>query len=147
MDLVAHHSNQSEFGWLRGRGNGTFEDYVPITSHTGATVFNNYAVGDLNGDGIPDFVSGNHGTFRLNVYLGNGNGSFTRGVDLRTLESGATSEFNTRWSTSVAIADFNGDGFADILFATDNSSIGGGGGLTLYAGMAAAKILRGRGTR
>lgn len=134
MDLVAHHSNQSEFGWLRGRGDGTFEDYIPFTSHTGRTANDTYAVGDLNGDGIPDFVSGNNDTFRLNIYLGNGDGTFTRGVDLLQLHSGATFEFSTRWSISMAIADFNGDGFSDILFSTEYSSIGNGGGLTLYAG-------------
>jgi len=137
LDLVAMRANSSAFGIMRGRGDGSFEDYVEFTTHAGVTIRNNFAIGDLNGDGLLDFVSGNHSTVRLNVYLGNGDGTFNRGVDLISRAAFGANESSINWSTSLSIADFDGDGDADIVYTTISNGgfgLGFGGGLAIYRG-------------
>ncbi len=65
------------------------------------------AVGDVNGDGIPDLVITNQFSSSVSVLLGNGDGSFRAHQDFTV---GAL-------PFSVAVADLNGDGNADIITA------------------------------
>ena len=68
------------------------------------------AVGDFNGDGIPDLVVANQTSLgTLRVLLGNGDGSF----------QGARSVAAGSWPYSVAVGDFNGDGIPDLVVAND----------------------------
>jgi hypothetical protein len=72
------------------------------------------ALGDLNGDGRPDLVTGNGGTGEflntVSVLLNKGDGSFGAGHDYEV-------GFVPR---SVAIGDLNGDGKADVVTANDD---------------------------
>jgi hypothetical protein len=74
------------------------------------------AVGDFNGDGIPDLTVANysisHGTPSVSVLLGNGDGSFQPAM---TYDAG-THPF------SVAVGDFNGDGSDDLAVANNLGS-------------------------
>jgi trimeric autotransporter adhesin len=107
-------------GVLLGNGNGTFQTAVTYTSpgyRTGSVT-----VADVNGDGIPDIVATNLcatnqgcSAGSLSVLLGNGDGTFQPAV---LFSSGVAD------TTSVAIADVNGDGKPDLLVA--NSCEGGG---------------------
>jgi Bacterial Ig-like domain (group 3)/FG-GAP-like repeat/FG-GAP repeat len=80
----------------------------PVTYTTGVTP--TVAVADINGDGIPDAVTGNYGNgsgSTISVFLGTGTGSFS---------SQATYPAGTA-PLGTAIADFNGDGIADVVVA------------------------------
>src|ERR1700690_3702756 len=84
------------------------------------------AVGDLNGDGIPDLVVANacqdvskyfvctNSTVEISVLLGNGNGTFQPSV---SYDASVYSYVTDGW-VSVAIADVNGDGHPDLIVAT-----------------------------
>ena len=79
----------------------TITTYTPVYSG-----LRSVTVGDLNGDGRPDFIVGNaYGS--LYVYLNNGNGTFTAGQATNLMP-------NVGGSTGPGvIADLNGDGKAD----------------------------------
>jgi hypothetical protein len=119
---------------LLGKGDGTFSPGP--TYNVG---FNPTAVasGDLNGDGIPDLVVGNSDGYDLAqqaftpssavVLLGNGNGTFQP----------PTTTHVGRQINSIAIADFNLDGKADVVLSnvgwSDVSLLLGNGDGTLQA--------------
>jgi hypothetical protein len=70
------------------------------------------AVGDFNGDGIPDLAVANNGGNTVTILLGNGDGTFTS-----TTVSPATGSN----PISIASGDFNGDGKADLAIANQVS--------------------------
>jgi N-acetylneuraminic acid mutarotase len=77
------------------------------------------AVGDFNGDGIPDLVVANYGnnasiSNTLTVLLGNGDGTFT------VL---AASPKTGNGPVAIAVGDFNGDGILDLAVACIDGSI------------------------
>lgn len=101
-DLVAA-TNQG-VALLRGNGNGTFASPITVESASDVTYV---AVADVNSDGIPDLIvahSLNAGPTRIEIILGNGDGSFRAGVstDLSVFAS------------SLALGDFNRDGIPDL---------------------------------
>jgi hypothetical protein len=69
----------------------------------------NLAVGDFNGDGIPDLAvtNENFGPGTLVIMLGNGDGTFRRGATYNVGNN----------AYSVAVADFNGDNQLDLAVA------------------------------
>jgi hypothetical protein len=67
------------------------------------------AIGDIDGDGIPDIVSGNYGPV-FDLLLGNGDGTFKPAAPFAT---GPTP--NTFEATSMAIGDVDGDGLNDVV--------------------------------
>ena len=113
LDLVVANAYDSTVSVLLGKGDGTF---------SGAVVYNpgglgpvSVAVADVNRDGKLDLVLGNEcaGSSCLQnggvgVLLGNGDGTFLPAV---SYSSGGSQ------STSVAVADVNGDGKLDIVVA------------------------------
>jgi hypothetical protein len=96
---------------LLGNGDGTF---TAAASPATGMAPNSLAVGDFNGDGIPDLAVANAGSSNVTILLGNGDGTFTA----------AASPAADTGSTSVASADFNGDGKEDLVVANsqDNSA-------------------------
>ncbi len=64
IDIVLHEMSRSAIGWLRGKGDGTFEEFQPLLHVPAASHF---AVGDLTGDGVHDVAvsDAQKGTLRL----------------------------------------------------------------------------------
>lgn len=100
-------------GVLLGNGDGTFRPAV--TYSTGAYNSSSVAIADVNGDGHPDLLvasqcadSACNSTGSVAVLLNHGDGSFQAAVNYK---SGAPG------TSSVAVADVNGDGHPDILLA------------------------------
>ncbi len=71
------------------------------------------AIADFNGDHIPDYATGNGP--RIQVYLGNGDGTF---------RLGPATTIQVRAISGIAAGDFNGDGIADLAFTALNASLG-----------------------
>ena len=105
-------------GVLLGNGDGTFQ---PATSYlSGGLYADSIAVADLNGDGNPDLVVANCGananancagaSGNVAVLLGNGDGTFQTAVPYHLGGGGFG-------STSVAVADVNGDSKLDLVVA------------------------------
>ncbi|MGB6827183.1 MAG: FG-GAP-like repeat-containing protein [Terracidiphilus sp.] len=68
------------------------------------------AVGDFNGDGIPDLAVANYESSTISVFLGNGDGTFTATSTSPTLASYPPK--------AIAAADLNGDGKMDLVVTT-----------------------------
>jgi hypothetical protein len=73
---------------------------------------NDLAIGDFNGDGIPDLVAPDSATGVVAVFLGKGDGTFAPAVNYST---GTGSK-----PLAVAVGDFNGSGKLDLAVALGN---------------------------
>ena len=72
------------------------------------------AIGDFNGDGIPDLVTAGWFTGRLYVLLGKKNGTFVEG---KSFANAAT------LPRKLVAGDFNNDGKLDVAIADANGSV------------------------
>ena len=102
-------------GVMLGNGNGTFQTAVTYGTGGASPVF--VAVADVNDDGKFDLVvanrCGNNGCLQeslVAVLLGNGDGTFQAPLSYGT---------GGLFTSSVAVADLNGDGKPDIVVANN----------------------------
>ncbi|MDR3774192.1 MAG: FG-GAP-like repeat-containing protein [Terracidiphilus sp.] len=112
---------------LLGNGDGTFtvegSPFGP-SSETGS-----FIVGDFNNDGIPDVAAINAAVYAptgdITIFLGNGDGTFT------VAGSSPALGYNP---TTIATADINGDGNADLIVVQQGSSTSSGGEVVIFFG-------------
>ncbi len=102
---------------LLGNGDGTFGTARVYTAGQSPDAV---AVGDFNGDDVPDVVTANQGAFGIapagsvGLLLGNGDGTLLAAQDLPVRGPGPSVE-----------ADFNGDGIPDLAVITTDPSYSG----------------------
>ncbi|HKI31683.1 MAG TPA: VCBS repeat-containing protein [Gemmataceae bacterium] len=94
---------------LPGNGDGTFQARQDFATGRGPTAV---AVADINGDGRPDLVTADAGSYTspgttVSVLLGNGDGTLQAARDVPTGQG----------PIAVAAADLNGDGRPDLVVA------------------------------
>ena len=93
---------------LLGKGDGTFTTGMPITT-TAPFTPTSVVVGDFNGDGKQDIaVLSAQGIGSVNIYLGNGDGTFQTAKNFPVAAS-------TSASRLLAMGDFNRDGIEDLV--------------------------------
>ncbi|ABF39465.1 Integrin-like protein [Candidatus Koribacter versatilis Ellin345] len=126
-DVVAMDASNSAFLVFLNNGDGTFGDAssVSVAPASGANYLNggSFAVGDVNGDGIPDVVAisnlqnGSYPTyttvFSQQTFLGNGDGTFA--VPGSSTDVTLPGFQFVQYGQGVVIADLNGDKKADIV--------------------------------
>ena len=89
---------------LLGHGDGTFDSPVVYAAHSNPS---GLAIGDFNGDTIPDLAVSNAFSKDVSVLIGNGNGTF-----------GAPTNYPAgQFPVAVAVGDFNNDTKADLAVA------------------------------
>lgn len=106
-------------------GAGTFADPYSLTAGTNPM---SSAVADFNGDGAGDIAVSNYGSASLNIFLGNGDGTFK-----------ATATYGGTTATHTYAADIDNDGNMDIISgsASWNSIYLGNGNGTFKAALTA----------
>jgi hypothetical protein len=114
LDLAVADYGDSYYGYaggvsvLLGKGDGTF---LPAKGYAAGDNPWSVAVGDFNGDGVPDLAVANSavlgGTPSVSILLGQGDGTFLPAVNYAAGQR----------SYSVAVGDFNGDGKQDLAVA------------------------------
>ena len=125
--LVLRNSNSQRNYLMRNNGNGTFTNVqstlVPGMLNTRAE--RQAAWGDLNGDGLPDFLMTSHGTssstVAMQIFIQNANGTFGDGIGGTAPISigennSATITINPLNVEGAGFFDFEGDGDLDIFF-------------------------------
>ena len=116
---------------LLGKGDGTFTTGATVAIPSNTWSMGEMAVGDFNGDGKLDIAVITYNNPRVNILLGNGDGTFSLAA------SSISSPYITSENPLIAVGDFNGDGKLDIAIATGYNTISiflGNGNGTFTAG-------------
>jgi predicted outer membrane repeat protein len=102
-------SQQGTVSVFLGNGDGTF---TPAASLPTGNLPYSVAVGDFNGDDIPDLVTSNVGSNSVSIFLGNGDGTFAAA---QSPAAGSDPLF-------VALGDFNGSGLSGAAVVNNSTS-------------------------
>ncbi|MBI1336330.1 MAG: hypothetical protein GC164_05145 [Phycisphaera sp.] len=116
-DLVTANTSDNSITVLLNNGDGTFAQPVPYFAHNAGlyTGLDDIAIGDVDGDDIPDIIAIEDLLGDLVIFTGNGDGTFVE----------PTSSINITGSiTSLHLEDLNHDEILDVFYANhDNDRI------------------------
>jgi hypothetical protein len=93
-------------GIMLGNGDGTFQPSRTISTGIGIPTNHPVTIADFNGDGKLDIAIANQAPNHVEILLGNGDGTFRSGDTLNV----------ATYPRVLATADFNGDGYADLVY-------------------------------
>ncbi len=113
-DLGVPLYGSNQIAILLGKGDGTFAAPVMASIPGSIVDITQIAVGDLNGDGVPDLAVIDGDNSVVDILLGNGNGSFT---------SKTTNPPILGIPLNFATGDFNGDGKTDLAVTENDGTI------------------------
>ena len=108
-DSVAGSSTSSTYVGLND-GSGNFTYSVAITNNQ---YLKRMDIDDVNGDGIADIVFAENSNTAQPIYFGDGSGGFTQSSQIISTTGG------TIGANNVTLADFDGDGLADMWVNID----------------------------
>jgi hypothetical protein len=120
LDLVVENTGFT-FTVLLGNGDGSFQSPLSVSLPNDGAQYD-FVLGDFNGDGKLDLAAVGPTNPNLNIYPGNGDGTFGAAFFSATLTGG----------NSLAAADLNGDGKLDLAFCDAGGH--NGGPLTVFLG-------------
>jgi hypothetical protein len=106
LDIVFSFTKTNIFSVMLGYGNGTFSAGLKSTVETGIITYP-ATIGDFNCDRHLDIVFGQEAASSMDVLIGYGNGKFYKQLIL-------SGDYYISYS-SVAVGDFNGDTYQDIV--------------------------------
>jgi hypothetical protein len=113
-EIVSANCNSDNLSVYLNNGDGSFQNatyYNPALNAAGGTVADVYpqavTIADVNGDGKADVISSNYDSGDVTILLGNGDGTLQQPTI-----GYATGGYPY---TPAIVADFNGDGFADLM--------------------------------
>jgi hypothetical protein len=113
LDLVAANTyTAAAIAVFFGQADGGLSDPTVYSTDAGVDFFASVAIGDLNGDGLPDVVAGSFYSSQVAVYYNLGNGVLS--------EASIYAVANA--VLDIAIGDLNGDGLPDLILAEDFGS-------------------------
>jgi len=107
-DIVVANADSGTVSVLLGNGSGQFHEAAGSPFSAGHLP-NDIAIADMNRDGNVDLVIADHQSPYITILLGDGKGSF------RTSPGSPVDVHSTPHPHGVAVADFNQDGFADVV--------------------------------
>lgn len=109
LDLAfASYDFSNQIAVMLGNGDGSFG--APVRYGTGGVLPFAIAAGDFNRDGKLDLAVTNLRDSSVSIFLGRGDGTMV-----------FANRYNVAGSSSIAVADFNGDGKPDILTAASTA--------------------------